>query len=261
MTTAVLLGLLQGISEWLPVSSEGVVAATYSYINDAPLSEGVGYALWLHVGTVPSVLVAFRREVVGLVREVATRLRRPSPLLLYLIIATAISAVIGLPLLLALEEVSARFGAAAMGIVGAMMIVTGSLQLRRGKPGVRGRDDLTKLDGALVGLAQGVTVIPGLSRSGTTVAALLARGFDRREALFLSFMMSIPASLGASLFVGLDSEFAVSGETLVAAAVAFVAGLATIRALIAVAAKINFGVFVLIVGAAIIGGAVWDALV
>ena len=258
MTTAVLLGLLQGTLEWLPVSSQGAIATVF-LVLDRP--EGLGFALWLHVGTVPSVLVAFRSEVWQIARELATRPTRPSKLATYLVVATVVSGAIGLPLLLGLEELFDRYGSAAMGLVGAMLLVTGAVQLRRREVGVRTRDDLSKLDGVLAGVSQGVAALPGISRSGMTVAVLLWRRLDRREALVVSFLMSVPVSLGAAVYAGFDSEFTVSGETLVAAAVAFVTGLATLRVLVAFAARINFAVFVMLVGLAILGGAAWLAIV
>ena len=113
-------------------------------------------------------------------------------------------------------------------------------------------------DGLLAGVSQGLAVIPGLSRSGVTVAALLWRGFDRREALVLSFLMSVPASLAAAAFAVLDGAFVVSAEALVGAAVAFGTGLVTIKVLVAVAERVNLAAFVMVVGAALAAGAVWQ---
>ena len=124
----------------------------------------------------------------------------------------------------------------------------------------RDRDDLEVRDGLLAGVSQGLAVIPGLSRSGLTVAALLWRGFDRREALVLSFLMSVPASLAAAAFAVLDGAFAVTAEALVGAAVAFCTGLLTIKLLVAVAERVNLAAFVMIAGAAIAAGAVWQML-
>ena len=91
------------------------------------------------------------------------------------------------------------------------------------------------------------------------MASLLWRGLDRREALVASFLMSVPASLGAALLVALRGDVAITAESVVAAAVAFCAGLATIRALVAVAERVNFGAFVLLIGAAVIAGGAWQA--
>ncbi len=79
MTIAIILGFLQGTTEWLPVSSEGVVAAFYSFFLDRSLSEAVAFALWLHLGTVVSVVVALRTEVSSLVTAAFSGKGRRSP--------------------------------------------------------------------------------------------------------------------------------------------------------------------------------------
>jgi undecaprenyl-diphosphatase len=112
------------------------------------------------------------------------------------------------------------------------------------------------LDAVLTGIAQGLAVLPGLSRSGLTVAILLGRGMDRTEALAVSFLMSIPASLGAALFAGLKSDGLRTVEGVVGAVVAMVVGLASIRLLLYVAHRANFFWFVLLAGVAIMAGGV-----
>ena len=260
MTTAVLLGVLQGVAEWLPVSSEGMVAAAYSLLEGESLDDAVGYALWLHVGTMPAALVVLRRDVGALAREMWQRPRQPSPLLLFLVISTALSMMFALPLVLVLGELSGLVGASAMGLVGVLVLVTGALQMRRPRHGIRDRTRLALPDALLAGLAQGLSVLPGFSRSGLTIAALLGLGVERREALVISFLMSIPASAAAALYATLGSGFALSAEAVVAAAVAFVVGLATIRLMLELARRVNFGLFVVLVGLAMISTAAWEVL-
>ena len=152
MQQAVVLGLLQGVLEWLPVSSQGIVAAVYTLVFGGDSDDAVSYSLWLHVGTVPSVLLAFRSEVAAVLREfftrpavVASRLRAgrgPQGLTAFLLLATAASAVAGLPLVLFLDELSEQAGAATMIFVGAALLLTGFLQLRRPSAGERSREDL-----------------------------------------------------------------------------------------------------------------------
>ena len=260
MGNAVVLGLVQGIFEWLPVSSEGLVAAAYTLLYDAELDEGVGFALWLHLGTAPAALVALRREVIELARGLFARPFRLSPVLVFLVAATAVSAAVAFPLLLTLSELSSALGGGAMLMVGAAMLVTGAVQLRRPSAGARIRADAGAVDGVLAGVAQGVAVAPGLSRSGLTVAVLLARRMDGREALTLSFLMSVPASLGAALYIAVFSEVEIGAEAVVAAVVAFAAGLVTIRLLFGLAARVNFAGFAFAVGAVMAAGALWDLL-
>ena len=258
MTIAALLGLLQGITEWLPVSSEGATTAVYSFFFDRSLSEAIAFALWLHIGTAFSALIALRSEVRVIINDVVSSPLKPSPMIAYLVVATVISALVGFPLLLAVEELSGRVGAVSMGLVGLLMFITGGLQLRRPRSGARCRQDISPIDAVFAGLAQGFAVLPGLSRSGLTVAALLARQIDRREALVLSFLMSIPASLAAGIYVSINSGVLTSGSAILAAVIACVVGFVTIRGLLAVAERVNFAAFVIIVGAAILLGAIWQ---
>ncbi len=261
MLAVIILGALQGTTEWLPVSSEGIVAAAYSFSSDRPLSEAVTYALWLHLGTALSAIIAFRRDIKPLIVELASIPRHPSPMLLFLITSTGVSGVLGFPLLIFLDNVSSRFGAMVMVLLGGLMLVTGCIQLVRRAGGQRGRDDVTAVDGVITGITQGFAVLPGLSRSGLTVATLLARGMNRRTALALSFLMSIPVSLGAGLYASVSGDFATSANGVLAAMVAFLLGLVTIRGLMAVAERLNFGVFVLSVGVLVIAGALWQTTV
>ena len=258
MVEGVVLGLLQGTFEWLPVSSQGVIVAVHSLVFDGEIAEGIGYSLWLHIGTVPAVLVAFRTETAQIVGEVLTRPTRPSRLLAFLLVSTVVSGIVGLPLLLLLTDLSESAGSAAMVVVGVALLVTGALQVARKDSGVRDRDNLEVKDGLQAGVSQGLAVIPGLSRSGATVAALLWRGVDRREALVLSFLMSAPASVAAAAYVALTGEFAVTAEALVGAAVAFCTGLLAIKLLVAVAERVNLAAFVIVAGAAIAAGAAWQ---
>ena len=260
MEEAVVLGLLQGIFEWLPVSSQFITVAVHSRVFDGEIAEGFGYSLWLHVGTVPPVLVVFRKEAAQIVRELLARPTRPSPLAKFLLVSTIISGLVGLPLVLFLTDLADDAGSAAMVVVGVALLFTGALQIVRPPQGARNRDDMNVRDALQAGVSQGLAVIPGLSRSGATVAALLWRGVDRREALVLSFLMSAPASVAAAAYVALSGEFAVTAEALVGAAVAFLTGLAAIRMLLAVAARVNLAAFVMIAGAAIAAGAVWQLL-
>lgn len=256
MEAAAVLGLLQGITEWFPVSSQGVVAGAYSLMFDASFDEAAGFALWLHIGTVPSVLVALRHDLYELVREFLASPKAPSHTFKFLIATTLISGMVGLPLIVVLGDISAIGGTAATGVIGGFMLVSGYLQLRRSDSRDAESKELTFTDALVVGLAQGLSVIPGLSRSGMTIAVLLSRRVDSRKALTLSFLLSIPAGLAAALYVGIESGLEFDTEAGIAAAVAFVVGLFTIKGLKKAAERMNLGWFVIAVGAAMIVGSV-----
>ncbi len=257
---ALLLGSIQGVAEWLPISSEGLVATVYSLLTGSALSEGVEFSLWLHLGTALSALAAFRSEIMLLIRDAVTSPRHPSTLAQYLAIATVVSAPIGVLLLLVLEGLSERVGSFAMAGVGVLMLVTSAFMLLGRLAAIRGRDEVTWVDAALTGIAQGLAALPGLSRSGLTLSVLLGRGIDRGDALTLSFLLSIPVSIGAGVFAGLRSDSHVSPEAGIALIAASAVGFLSIRGLLSVARRSNFGWFAAIVGIVIIAGALWQAL-
>ena len=257
---ALLLGSLQGVAEWLPVSSEGLVTAVYSLVMGGSLPEAVGFSLWLHLGTALSALAAFRGEVALVVRDVVRSPRSLGPLSKFVVVATAVSAPIGLILLGLLEGFSERTGAFGMAGVGFLMLMTSMLLLLERSIVIRGRDDVTWLDAVLIGVAQGFAALPGLSRSGLTLAALIGRGIDRGDALTLSFLISIPVSVGAGIYAGARSGVYASPEAVVALIVAAAVGYVSIRALLNLARRVNFGLFVAVAGVVIIAGGLWQAL-
>ena len=161
MAVAVLLGVLQGVTEWLPVSSQGVIAVAYSFFFDRSLSEALAFSLWLHVGTAFAALAALRGEVRVVVREAVSSPLRPSRLLTFLILSTLLSALVGFPLLLALDELSERVSALGMGVVGLFMLITGAIQLGRPQQGTRSREELSHVDALLVGGGPGTGSVAG----------------------------------------------------------------------------------------------------
>ena len=256
MLESLILGLIQGVTEWLPVSSQGSVTALGSLLFDLTLVEAISFALWLHLGTAISATVAFRIELIDLAREALREPTRASPLLRFAVVGTVVSAVIGIPVVLVLDEFSRAVGTAAMIMVGVAMLGTALALRARPAGGTRRRDELTLMDAVGFGVAQGLAAIPGSSRSGLTVALLLGRRVDRAEALAISFIMSIPASVGAALFAGLYGDGVDLTSGLIGASVAAVVGFVTIRSLLRLAYRINFSMFVALAGGAIIAGGV-----
>ena len=257
---ALLLGSLQGVAEWLPVSSEGLVTAVYSLVMGGSLPEAVGFSLWLHLGTALSALAAFRGEVALVVRDMVRSPRSWGPVTNFVVAASVVSAPIGLILLAGLEGFSERVGALAMAAVGVLMVLTSVILYIGRSAGRRDRGSVTWPDAALTGIAQGFAALPGLSRSGLTLAALIGRGIDRGDALTLSFLISIPASVGAGIYAGARSGVYASPEAVVALIVAAAVGYVSIRALLNLARRVNFGLFVAVAGVVIIAGGLWQAL-
>ena len=241
MQEGIILGIIQGITEWLPVSSEGILVLVQTNIFGADLTEAVRFALFLHVGTFFAALLYLRKDVVNVFKQERRNV------LVFLLVATVISGILGYVILLSLENIQDFVGKGINVGIGALLIGTALLQLKKKTVGYKSDRDITYLDGILLGIVQGVAALPGLSRSGLTVGTLLLRKFDDMHALRLSFLMSLPVVLGANIVLRIE-DFAISQEMLVAAAFSFAFGLLTIHLLLSLAKKINFGYFVFIFG-------------
>ncbi len=250
---AVLLGLLQGITEFLPVSSSGHLVIAQHFLPGFR-QPGVLFDVMLHVGTMLAVCLYFRNDLAALLRAPLRRTdedRRQLRLLGLLGLASIPTAVIGL----SLEDFFSRLFH-SLPTVAAMLLVTGSLLFiaERLRHGARRLDQLGILDALLVGTVQGLAIIPGISRSGSTIATLLLRGVDGEAAARFSFLLALPAVGGAAL-LSLRKLSAVQAADIPAylagTLAAFLVGLASIHLLMGVIRKrrlLIFAVYCWLVG-------------
>ncbi len=268
LRVAVVVGILQGVFEWLPVSSEGNVALYLAVVEGLPSDAAVRYSLFLHAGTAVAALAYYRDDVGDLLSGLrsgvepdadGTSGRGSAPRMeaRFLLVATLVSGLVGVGAYLALSElVSAVAGGAFVALVGALLVGTGLVQrLAAGRLGTRKTPTLP--DAALVGVLQGLAVLPGVSRSGTTVSALLLRGYAGPAAFRLSFLLSIPAALGAGALAVADAGLPTPGlPALLALATSAVVGYATIGVLLRIVRRVAFwGVCVGLGTLAVLGGA------
>lgn len=253
--TAVVLGLVQGIAEFLPISSSGHLAIFQNLFGFKGMGEqDMFFDILLHLATLCAVFAAYWPEIKALVLEALTMVglrklpagQKPDRLsrrmILFIVIAT-------LPLFLVLPIKDRVEGLKdSTMFIGCALLATGLLLFLSDRTN-RGNKDLKSasiLDVVLVGCAQAIATVPGLSRSGTTISAGLSRGFSREFAVKFSFLMSIPAILGAFILELLDlfeSTVVWDPMYLVGMLVAAVSGYLSIRLLKYITHRGNFGGF------------------
>jgi undecaprenyl-diphosphatase len=194
---ALLLGLVQGISEFLPISSSAHLALLERYFHVA--GGGLSFDILLHVGTLAALLGYFYRDWLDMGRAFLrpSRYNRPERrLLLYLIVAVIPGAVAGVLLEKKAETIfrqPARI-AILMGVVGLLLLVAERVARHR-----RTLDQLMFMDALLIGLSQALAIMPGVSRSGITMTCALFLGFNRRTSAHFSFLLATPIIAGAGL--------------------------------------------------------------
>jgi undecaprenyl-diphosphatase len=245
---AVLLGIIQGIAEWLPVSSEALVTLAGRFIGGLEYQEALGMAIWLHSGTMLSAIIYFHKDILAILQSIYVN-GAERALLIFLGITTFASAAIALPLLILAFSVSVPDAIATIAI-GAFLVAVAFIQ--KGRAGGM-QDELNPEKAIITGIIQGLAVLPGMSRSGLTVSALLAQKFPLRQAFRLSFLMSIPVTFGAQVALPLVKEgFQVDASMVAGSLVAALVGLITIKALMDFAERVNFFKATLALGALVI---------
>ena len=255
---SILMGIIQGVAEFLPISSSGHLALFQTFFGMETVEEKyMFFTVLLHFGTLISVCVVYWRDIADMIREfflgIAALMGRkdtgvtPPParrMVMLIIIAT-------LPLfvmVLLQDAINQLFSNSIM--VSCALIVTGFIlffsdRLAKGHKTAR---NATVADALIVGCGQALAVIPGLSRSGTTISVGMLRGFDRAFAVRFSFLLSLPAILGANVLEIKDAvEAGFPMEELpmylVGVAVAAVVGYFAIRLVKSLADKGKFGKF------------------
>ena len=255
--SAILLGLVQGITEFLPISSSGHLAIAEELLSFTGASNVPGFFdVLLHLGTLVAVFVAYWGDIKEMVLELFCGVRdlknrsTPSPLpparrLILLIIVATLPLFVIVPFKDTIEGLagSLYFVAFALIATGCMLFFSD-----RVKKGRKTEKTATMKDALIVGLGQAIATCPGISRSGTTITVGCFVGYERSFAVRFSFLMSIPAILGANILSLKDALEAgiIWGDVpvyLVGVAVAALSGYACIRLLKMIAAKGKFGAF------------------
>ena len=195
---ALVLGIIQGLAEWLPISSSGHLVIAQELLGLAS-GENLVFDLFLHMGTLLAVIVFFRKELGRIVLAMLMTKARRGPqeealrmLGLMILVATVPVAVLGVLLSSTMEDVF------TVTLVGAALLVNAAILFAAERRGMKGtRKSATLPDAVTVGLFQAVSILPGISRSGSTISGGLFRGLEREAAATFSFLVSVPALVGA----------------------------------------------------------------
>lgn len=205
---AIISGIVQGLTEFLPVSSSGHLVILHKIFGFK--EPQLAFDIFLHIGTMISVVIFFAKDIFNI-------LYKDRKTMLLILLACIPTFVIGF----SFKDSAEKFFGSS-GVVGCMLVVTGLWLLAANFSAVKrkGGRQVSWLDSIAIGIAQGIAVIPGISRSGATIGAGLMLGVEGQAAVKFSFLLSIPAILGASA-----AKFASIGESLTATAMApFIAG-------------------------------------
>lgn len=265
---AIILGIVQGIAEFLPVSSSGHLAIIQNIFH-IETEGGLFFDVMLHLGTLAAIFVVYRKDILRMIIETlnmcrdiiynlksyiqnqrsysALRYRRIvknnyRKFVVLVLVSTIPTGVIGYVGRHLVEKASATLIVPGIGLILTSILLIVSEMAPDGKKIPR---DISYGSGFLIGAAQGCATLPGLSRSGTTIAACMMSGYDRRFAVRYSFIMSIPAILGAALVEikdigseGISGGIVLNG--LIGAVVAGCVGYICIKTMLAVVRKKKF---------------------
>ena len=235
--TYLLIGLLQGVLEWLPISSQGNLVIAMTVLLGMEASQSLDLSVFIHLGTGLAALLYFRREIMDILLR---RTERDRGMFNYLLVTTIVTGIIGLPLFIFAKSAS-LYGDALLILTGAALLVTGVVQRKAEASGGRSSESLDNKDGLALGFSQGLSALPGLSRSGLTTSVLLFKGFSGAEAFRISFLMSIPASFAAVAgLIVIEGVPPLGLGILLSIMASFVSAILTIDLLLRLARRIRF---------------------
>lgn len=241
---AIISGVVQGLTEFLPVSSSGHLVILHKLFGLA--EPQITFDIFLHIATITSVLIFFAKDIIDIILK-------DRKMMILLVIACIPTFLIGF---FSKDIVERLFGSSlmvgyALAATGLWLIAANLIEIRKSP-----KHAVSWLDSIIIGIAQGIAVIPGISRSGATIGAGLMMGLEGASAVKFSFLLSVPAILGASALKFADIGKSVTGISsvpfILGGIAALLTGLAAIY-LILKAVKANklwaFGVYCIIAGA------------
>lgn len=254
---AIILGLIQGLTEFLPVSSSGHLEIAKAIFGDTAMpQESMLMTVVLHAATALSTIVIFRKEILEIISGLFQfQWNEESKFSVKIIISMVPAAIIGV---LFDEEIEALFGG-ALTLVGGMLLITGLLLLLADRAKSTNKE-VTFTSALIIGISQAIAIMPGISRSGATISTSVLLGIDRERSARFSFLMVVPLILGKMAKDILSGEISYSSDSIAPMAVGFVVafftGLVACTWMISLVKKSKltwFAIYCFIVGAIALG--------
>jgi undecaprenyl-diphosphatase len=257
---AIILGIIQGLTEFLPVSSSGHLELAKFILGDQSVpEESLMFTVVVHAATALSTLVIYRKDVAQLIKGLfAFAWNDETKFVTFVVISMIPAAFVGL---FFEDEIESLFGGQIL-LVGAMLVITGLLLMladraKKTQKGVKGKDAF------IIGIAQAIAILPGISRSGATISTSVLLGIDREKSARFSFLMVVPLILGKMILSIKDMAETGSGVSsdqtgiyIAGFATAFIAGLIACKWMISLVKKAKlttFAIYCFVVGAIAIG--------
>ena len=265
---AIILGLIQGCLEWVPVSSEAFLMIYLISVVKLDPSTALAISLLLHFSTMLTVLLFFKKEFKEALNTLINTLNRDKEnnirgksvfrLLWTSLLGSAISGgaifILYINLLAIVEESFLELaGLVTLALIGIAMIVTGFI-MRKSFKGFKSLEDLNYMDGLLGGLIQGLAVIPGISRSGVTLTFFLYRKLKKEDAVVCSFLIYVPAVILSTSYYLLSGGISniIRDVNVLFLSIAFISSfvisLLTIKSFVYMAEKLSFSKFLIFFG-------------
>jgi undecaprenyl-diphosphatase len=200
---SVIIGIIQGISYWIPISSKTQIIVSSTYLMKLTFQQAYTFGLFMEIGTIFAAVIYFRKELVGMLRVLLGSKNEASrSLLVYVVFVTLATGIVGAPLYIIADSVTGIAIGIPMLLIGIVLIAdAGIIRYSRKKRekgmNLRKLGSLTFKDYVLIGVSQGIAALPGVSRSGITTSAMLLMNVEPDEAFRLSFLAGIFASIGA----------------------------------------------------------------
>jgi len=262
----IVLGLVQGITEWIPISSKTQDTFVYLRLLNGDPNAVVPILLYLHLGTVIAAAIYFRKEIMelilGFVKRPAELRAHADGRIGFLFTALLFTGVVGVPLLLIEKKFFPSLDAGLLFVLmGVGLAVTGAMLMVQKGVKLRKIEGVGWKDGILTGLLQGFSVLPGISRAGTSTSGLIYRGFDSESSFHLSFLLSIPTVVFAEMLLSVNGSLASFPVTdgLLLVFFSFVFGYLTLDALLKIVRRANLAYVALALGLLMIAAGLMGA--